>query len=60
MFYNASKSGPGPDTVAVICVYTEEHNMDAVGFKLIEMVQQDITRQMKIQSTIDMHSPNLN
>ena len=34
MRYNPSSCGPGPDTTAVICVYTEEHNMDDVGFKV--------------------------
>ena len=42
MIYDPTKGGPGPCTSAVICVYTEEHNMDAIGFKLIEIVQQDI------------------
>ncbi len=42
MRYHPTLSGPGPDTSGVVCVYTEEHNMDAVGFKLIELVQQDI------------------
>ena len=42
MRYNPTKGCPGPSTSAVICVYTEEHNMDAIGFKLIEIAQQDI------------------
>ena len=42
MKYNSTGEGPGPSTTAVICVYTEDHNMDAIGFKLIEIVQQDI------------------
>ena len=42
MRYDPTKGGPGPSTTAVICVYTEEHNMNAIGFKLIEIVQQDI------------------
>ena len=42
MRYNPSMSGPGPDTSGVICVYTQEHDMDAIGFKLIEMAKQDI------------------
>lgn len=42
MRYNPSCSGPGPDTTAVICVYTEEHNLDDIGFKLVEIVRQDI------------------
>ena len=42
MRYNPTGGGPGPSTKGVICVYTEEHNMDTIGFKLIEIVQQDI------------------
>ena len=42
MRYNPTKGGPGPCTSAVICVYTEEHNMNAIGFKLIEIAQQGI------------------
>jgi len=42
MKYNPSKSGPGPCTTAAISVYTEKHNMDVIGFRLIEMVKQDI------------------
>ena len=34
MRYNPSSCGPGPDTKAVICVFTEEHNMDDIGFKV--------------------------
>ena len=42
MRYHPSCEGPGPSTTAVVCVYTEEHNMDDIGFKLIEIAQQDI------------------
>ena len=42
MRYNPSVSGPGPDLIGVICVYTKQHNMDAIGFKLIEMEKHDI------------------
>ena len=42
MFYNPSCSGPGPRTSTVICVYTCEHDMDAIGFKLVKVVKQDI------------------
>jgi hypothetical protein len=42
MRYHPSCEGPGPSTTAVICVYTKEHNMEAIGFKLIELVKQDI------------------
>ena len=37
--YNPTMSGPGPSTTGVIYVYTEEHNMDTIGFKLLEIVQ---------------------
>ena len=40
--YNPTLAGPGPSTTAVICVYTEEHNADDIGFKLIEIAKQDI------------------
>ena len=40
--YNPSMGGPGPNTVGVINVHTQEHDIDAIGFKLIEMVKQDI------------------
>ena len=42
MRYDPTQEGPGPSTTGVICVYTEEHNIDAIGFKLTEIVQQDI------------------
>ena len=42
MMYHPTLEGPGPSTNSVICVYTKEHNMDAIGFKLIEIVKQDI------------------
>ena len=42
MKYNPTMSGSGPSTTGVICVYTEEHDMDTIGFKLIEIVQQNI------------------
>ena len=42
MRYNPSMGGPGSDTTGVICVYTEEHNMDAIGFKFSELVKKDI------------------
>ena len=42
VFYNPGSAGPGPNTQGVMCVYTEKANMDAVGFKLIEIVRQDI------------------
>ena len=40
--YLPSEKGPGPSTTAVICVYTEEHDIDVIGFKLIEIACQDI------------------
>ena len=42
MRYDPTKGGPGPCTTAVICVYTEEHNMYTIGFKLIKIAQQDV------------------
>ena len=42
MRYNPSLSEPGPDLAGVICVYTQQHNMDAIGFKLSDMVEHDI------------------
>ena len=42
MRYNPSIGGPGEQTCGVICVYTQEHDMDAIGFRLIEMVKHDI------------------
>ena len=52
MRYNPSVSGPGPDLTGVICVYTQEHDMDAIGFKLIKMMKHDI-KYKKNQDTID-------
>ena len=40
--YDPTHGGPGPKLTGVICVYTKEHNMDAIGFKLIKIVRQDI------------------
>ena len=40
--YHPSSVGPGPSTKTMICVFTDEHNMDDIGFKLVEIVQQDI------------------
>ena len=42
MKYNPKESGPGPRTTGLIRVHTEEHNMDDIGFKLIQLVKQDI------------------
>ena len=42
LYYNPHCTGPGPCTVGVICVYTYKDDMDAVGFKLIQLVKQDI------------------
>eukprot|EP01068_Selenidium_serpulae_P018330 Selendium_serpulae@DN6450_c2_g12_i2.p1 len=42
MCYNPSDSGPGPDTTAVICVYSRERNMFDVGFALVGLVEQDL------------------
>lgn len=40
--YNPSKHGPGATTTAKISVYTEEYNLDDIGFKLIEIAKQDL------------------
>lgn len=40
--YDPTHGGPGPKLVGVICVYTKEHNMDAIGFEMIKIVKQDI------------------
>ena len=42
MKYDPTLHGPGPDTVGVICVYTSKYDIDAIGFRLIEIAQQDI------------------
>jgi GTPase SAR1 family protein len=42
MKYDPTKGGPGPCTYAVICVYTDEHNVDATGLKLIQIIKEDI------------------
>ena len=42
MRYNPTVCGPGPDKSGVICVYTTKYDIDAIGFKLIEIAQQDI------------------
>ena len=42
LFYNPSCGGPGPSTSGVICVYTWDDDIDAVGYKLIQLVKQDI------------------
>ena len=56
MRYDPTKGGPGPCTTAVICVYTEEHNMDSIGFKLIEIAQQDIKYKSKSDSGKYVHT----
>lgn len=42
MLYNPTACGPGPRTTGVICIFTDEHNVDDVGFRLIKIVKQDI------------------
>ena len=42
MIYHPTAHGPGPNTVGVICVYTSKYDIDAIGFRLIEIAQQDI------------------
>ena len=56
MRYDPTKGGPGPCTTGVICVYTEEHNMDSIGFKLIEIAQQDIKYKSKSDSGKYVHT----
>lgn len=52
MMYSPSCSGPGPDTCGVICVYTSQNNMDDIGFRLIEIVKQDIKYKLD-EATLD-------
>jgi hypothetical protein len=40
--YNPTATGPGPTTAGVIQVHTKEHDIDTIGFRLIELVKQDI------------------
>ena len=40
--YLPTSYGPGPQTRSVICVCTYEHNVDTIGFKLVELVKHDI------------------
>lgn len=47
MRYNPTLAGPGPSTTAVICVFTEEHDMDDIGFKLIDIAKQDIRYKLE-------------
>ena len=42
MRYNPTVRGPGPDKAGVICVHTSKYDIDAIGFRLIEIAQQDI------------------
>lgn len=42
MKYNPTKTGPGRTTIAEVSVYTKEHDIDIIGFKLIEIVKNDI------------------
>ncbi len=41
-FYNPVCAGPGPSTKGVICVHTCKDDMDDIGYKLIQLVKQDI------------------
>lgn len=56
MRYNPSGGGTGPSTCGVICVYTKQHNMDAIGFKLIELVQQDIRYKLDVTTRMGKYS----
>ena len=40
--YDPTQEGPGPSTKSVISVYTEKHNIEDIGYKLIRIVQNDI------------------
>lgn len=42
MRYNPTKFGPGPSTSGVICVNTDEHNVDSIGFEIVKIVKHDI------------------
>ena len=55
MRYDPTSKGPGPSTTGVICVYTEEHNMDTIGFKLIEIAQQDIKYKTESDSLAEKY-----
>ena len=62
MRYNPSLRGPGPDLAGMICVYTQEHDMDAIGFKLIEVVEHDIKYKrnqdsMEYKYSFNSHTP---
>ena len=50
MKYNPTVRGPGLDTVGVICVYTSKYDIDAIGFRLIEIAQQDIKYKLDDES----------
>ena len=54
MKYNPTVRGPGPDTVGVICVFTSKYDIDAIGFRLIEIAQQDIMYKLDDESR-DFH-----
>ena len=42
LYYDPTRVGPGPCTTGAILLYTKKDNIDAVGFKLIKLVRQDI------------------
>ena len=42
LYYDPTRVGPGPCTTGAILVYTKKDDIDAVGFELIKLVQQDI------------------
>ena len=50
MRYDPTTHGPGPNTVGVICVYTSKYNVDAIGFRLIDIAQQDIKYKLNDDS----------
>jgi len=54
LFYNPLCVDPGPSTAGVICVYTYKDDMEAVGYKLIQIVKQDIEYKTD-EDTLNSH-----
>ena len=50
MRYDPTVRGPGPDKIGVICVHTSKYDIDAIGFRLIEITQQDIKYKLDDES----------
>ncbi len=55
VMYNPS-SAPGPKTNGVICVYTKDSDVDDIGHKLIEIVQQNITYKLDSVTRMGLYS----